>query len=145
MIAGDDGINHEVLCMGPIAVLPEYQRRGIAGEMIGHTAKLAHGMGFRAIVLCGDPDCYSHCGFSPAEGYKVRTSDDCYADALQVRELYPNALFGISGRFVEDKIYEADEAAAAIYDQRFAPKEKICGTDSQKRFERLVSMRREAE
>ena len=144
-IIGDDGRRHEVLCLGPISVLPEYQGRGIAGKMIERTAAIARELGFCAIVLCGDPDCYSHCGFSPAENYAVRTADDLYAAALQARELYPHALSGKSGRFVADQIYEVDEAAAAIYDQQFPRREKVRGTPSQKRFEALLTMCRPAD
>ena len=35
VIRADDGKEYEVLGMGPIAVLPEYQRRGIGRRIIG--------------------------------------------------------------------------------------------------------------
>ena len=34
-VMADDGKEYEVLGMGPIAVLPEYQRRGIGRRIIG--------------------------------------------------------------------------------------------------------------
>ena len=37
VIRTDDGKECEVLGMGPISVLPEYQRRGIGRQMIEHT------------------------------------------------------------------------------------------------------------
>ena len=57
-IMADDGNQYEVLSLGPISVLPEYQQQGIGGRMIALTKKLASEMGFRAILLCGDPDYY---------------------------------------------------------------------------------------
>ena len=68
-----------------------------------------------------------------------------YADALQAYELQADALSGIKGRFVEDDIYEISEEAAAEFDKRFPEKEKISGTDSQKRFLELIGMRRSPE
>ena len=44
-------------------------------------------MGFRAVLLCGDPAYYGRRGFVPAESFGIRTADDMYAAALQVREL----------------------------------------------------------
>lgn len=50
----DDGNQYEVLSLGPISVLPEYQQKGIGGKMIALTKERAFDMGFRAILLCGD-------------------------------------------------------------------------------------------
>ena len=90
-IRGDDGVRREVLTLGPIGVLPEYQRRGIGGALIERTAEIARGMGFRAILLCGDPDYYARRGFVPAESFCIRNAENMYADALQARELYGGA------------------------------------------------------
>lgn len=49
VIRTDGGKEYEVLGMGPIAVLPEYQRRGIGRRMIDYTRARAREMGFRAI------------------------------------------------------------------------------------------------
>ena len=62
-ILTDDGCKYEVLSMGPIAVLPQYQRMGIGWMLIAHTRKIAAEMGYRAILLCGEPRYYSKVGF----------------------------------------------------------------------------------
>lgn len=144
VIEGDNGEKYDVLCLGPISVLPEYQRKGVGGRLIEHTRQLARELGFRAIFLCGDPEYYSRQGFTPAEAFGIRTADDMYMDALQVCELYDGALSGMKGRYVEDSIYEVDQTAAETFDKNFPPKEKIIGTSSQQRFEELVVMRRPA-
>ncbi len=145
LIRGDDGEDREVLTLGPISVLPEHQRQGVGGALIEHTARLARDMGFRAVLLCGDPAYYGRRGFVPAESFGIRTADDMYAAALQVRELRENALVGVAGRYVESSLYEIDESAAAEFDATFPPREKISGTPSQKRFEQLVALRRSAD
>ena len=54
-IAADNGNKYEVLSMGPIAVLPKYQRMGVGKALIAHTRSVAAEMGYRAILLCGIP------------------------------------------------------------------------------------------
>lgn len=145
VIQGDDGVKYEVLSLGPISVLPEYQRKGIGCRLIGRTRELAREMGFRAVLLCGDPDYYLYQGFVPAELLGIRTADDMYAMALHVCELYEGALSGVRGRYVEDSAYEVDEAAAEVFDREFPAKEKVRGTASQARFDEIVVVRRPAD
>lgn len=144
-IEADDGEKYEVLTLGPIAVLPEYQGKGVGAKMIEYVKKTAKEMGFRAIILCGDPDYYTRNGFVSAESFKIRTADNMYMTALLACELYENALSGLKGRYYEGNAYSADEKAAEEYDKKFPAKEKITGTASQKRFEMLCTMMRPAE
>lgn len=145
VIRTDGGKECEVLGMGPISVLPEYQRRGIGRQMIEHTKMKAREMGFRAILLYGDPDYYSRHGFVAAETLGIRTADDMYAAALQVCELQEEALSGMKGRYVEAAVYDLDEKCAAEFDLHFPAKEMVSGTPSQKRFEKIAAMRRKAD
>lgn len=144
IIKNDDGKEYDVLSLGPISVLPEYQRKGIGGKLILHTRELARKMKFRAILLYGDPAYYLRQGFIAAEKLEIRTTDNMYADAMHVYELYENALSGVKGRYIEDPIYNIDESAAAEFDKNFPVKEKISGTPSQKRFNEIVLMRKSA-
>jgi predicted N-acetyltransferase YhbS len=143
-IKTDDGNEYEVLGLGPISVLPEYQSKGIGKRMIEHTKQLARAMGFCAILLYGDPNYYSRHGFISAETLGIRTSDDMYAAALQVCELYEDALSKVKGRYFEDGIYNVDATAAEEFDKNFPVKEAVTGTPSQKRFLEVVAMRRKA-
>ncbi len=141
-VKGDDGNNYEVLCLGPIAVLPDFQGQGIGSRLIEHTKKRAKEMGYRAIFLYGDPGYYSKFGFVAAEQYEIGTPDNMYADPLQALELYDGALAGGKGRFFEDPVFEIDETATAEFDRLFPPKEKHDDLPSQDRFHALVGMRR---
>lgn len=144
LIRADDGREVEVLSLGPISVLPEYQGKGIGGRLIEHTRALARDMGHIAILLCGDPAFYTRQGFVPAETLGIRMADDMYVTALHVCELYEGALAGARGRYFEDAIYEVDAAAAAAFDKAFPPKERVTGTPTQERFKQVVAMRRKA-
>lgn len=141
VIEGDDGQVYDVLGLGPISVLPEYQRKGVGGRLIEHTRQLAREMPFRAIVLLGDPDYYSRQGFIAASSLGIRTADNMYAAAHQICELYENALSGVTGRYIEDSIYDVDTSAVDAFDKSFPAKEKRSGTPSQQRFEEMVVMR----
>ena len=145
VLHGDDGTDCEVLSLGPISVLPECQRQGIGGRLISRTRELARELGFRALLLCGDPDYYLYQGFVPAEMLGIRTADNMYAMALHVCELYDGALSGIRGRYVEDSIYDIDPSAAEAFDREFPAKGKVVGTESQRRFDEIVVVRRPAE
>lgn len=137
-IVGDDGKRHEVLSLGPIGVLPEYQKKGIGGMLIARTKKIAQRLGFKGILLCGDPDYYTRQGFLAAEKYGIRNAENMYADALHGCELYSDAFAGMSGRYYEDDIYNVDEARAKEYDALFPSKEIVFDTPMQRRFEMMV-------
>ncbi len=140
VIKADDGMTHEVLTLGPIAVHPDYQRRGVGKTLIEHSREIARQMGFKAILLCGDPDYYTRQGFVPAATLGIRTADNKYFAALHVCELYENALTAAHGVYYEDEIYFVDDIAVEDFDKSFPYKEKIEGTPAQLRFHQVLSM-----
>ncbi|MFT5873229.1 MAG: putative N-acetyltransferase YhbS [Clostridium sp.] len=141
-IVDDNGAYHNVISFGPISVLPTFQGKGIGKILIEHTKMMAKELGYTAILIYGDPDYYSRSDFTAAENYKIGTSDNMYAVPLQALELYPGALSNISGRFLEDEIYEIDEMAAKEFDQVFSSKELLSDLSTQIRFRQLVEMRK---
>lgn len=144
-IACDDGTECETLTFGPLAVLPEYQNRGIGKALIEHTKALAKDMGCKAIIIYGDPEYYKRCGFVGAQIYGIATPWNTYLDSLLALELVPGALKGCAGRALESEAYDVDSEAAARFDSHFPPKEKKEGLASQQRFKYLVSTGRPRE
>ena len=57
----------EVLCFGPLAVDPAFQGQGVGGALIERTKTLSRELGYKAILIFGDPEYYSRFGFIPAE------------------------------------------------------------------------------
>jgi putative acetyltransferase len=49
--------------LGPISVLPEYQRQGIGTSLVDRGLSLLKGLGGRGCVLVGDPNYYQRFGF----------------------------------------------------------------------------------
>lgn len=50
--------------LGPIAVLPECQARGIARAMLAEAERILRARGAKGIVLLGDPALYARLGFT---------------------------------------------------------------------------------
>lgn len=140
-IAVDDGSFYPVISFGPISVLPEYQRGGIGGKLISYTKEIARNLGYKAILIFGDPAYYNRYGFSAAENYKIRTAEDMYAAALLATELFPGALSARSGKFIEDPIFNVDETAVEEFERQFPHKERKSGGTAQMRFQELLGMR----
>lgn len=79
--------------IGPIAVLPEFQRTGIGSRLMTIGLELCRTNGYDFAVLLGDPRYYCLFGFIPAREFGL-TSDYGDGDEFQARELRPGALKG---------------------------------------------------
>ena len=87
-----------------------------------------------------DPLYYARVGFTAAEDFGIRTSENQYFAALHACPLYTEALAHAVGRYFEDEIYHVDEAAARAFDAQFPPKERLAGTPTQRRLEEVAAM-----
>ena len=132
----NNDLEYTVLTFGPVSVLPEYQNKGIGGKLINHTIKLSKEMGYKAIIIYGDPEYYKRFGFKESKEFKITNKDKKFPTALLVLELYPNALNGIEGIFDEGKAYEIDKNEAEEFDKKFIAKEKGY-SKSQERFKEI--------
>lgn len=137
-IEAEQGDRHPVITFGPLSVLPQYQNQGIGAALIQHSKKIAKALGHKLIVIYGDPAYYSRYGFKAAESYGIRSKDGHFTPALQICELTPNAIQGISGKFYEGKIYELNSQAASDFDQSFPAREKGF-KPSQLRFQEMIA------
>jgi putative acetyltransferase len=83
--------------LGPVAVLPDHQRRGLAGHMIGAGLEALRHQGHGIVVLLGDPAYYGRFGFEPAAEWGLRWSEPCPDGAFQAKALMPGALDALGG------------------------------------------------
>ena len=51
------------LCVGPLAVLPDHQRKGVGSALMGHALSVAQVYGRDGVVLQGDLNYHSRFGF----------------------------------------------------------------------------------
>ena len=54
--------------LGPVSVLPEYQRQGIGGALIQEGLSRLKGLGVRGCCLVGHPESYKRFGFQNTRG-----------------------------------------------------------------------------
>lgn len=133
------GETHGVISFGPIGVLPACQKQGIGSALIRHSLEKAAAMGFAAVCIYGDPRYYHRFGFRCAERHDISNAEGKFAAALMCLELFPGALHGMAGRFIESEAYQVDEDAFKTYEVTFPPKDKLV-TGSQKEFQILASL-----
>ena len=127
---------HTVLTFGPLSVLPELQNKGIGSKLINHTIKLSKEMGYKGIIIYGNPEYYKKFGFKESKEYKITNEEKKYPAALLVLELYPNALYEVEGIFDEGIIYEVNRKELEKFEKGFSKKEKGFAK-TQERFEEL--------
>ncbi len=119
-----DEMCHEVLCLGPISAEPSLQGKGIGSQLMRQSIARAASLGFKSIILYGNPEYYKRFGFENAEKYTIATRDNQNYDPFMAIELYPGALNGITGRFYEDNLFFNTEADLEEFEKLFPAKEK---------------------
>ena len=86
----------EAVALAPMAVLPEYQRRGIGRRLIPYGLDALQGHGERIVIVVGHPRYYPRFGFSTA---LTRSLESPFPpEAFMALELRPGALDGVRGR-----------------------------------------------
>lgn len=99
---------NELLLLTPVAVRTELQRQHISKALIEHGFEKARAMGFRAVLVEGDPRNYHARGFVTSADAGIVAGPDIHLphrDCLMVRELVPGGLEGMSG-VVDYSFYE---------------------------------------
>jgi len=85
------------VALGPMAVLPEHQRRGVGGRLVeAGTARLLEA-GCPFVLVLGHPGYYPRFGFEPAGPRGIRCAWDVPDDVFMVMELRPGGLEGVLG------------------------------------------------
>lgn len=76
-----------VVGLGPVAVDPQFQGRGIGTALLHAVVGAADALDEPALVLLGDPAFYRRFGFEPAAAVGILAPDDGWGDSFQVRTL----------------------------------------------------------
>ena len=74
--------------LGPLGVLPTYQRRGVGHALMHGVLAAADALDEQAVVLLGDPGYYRRFGFQLARSLGILPTDPRWAEHLQVRPLH---------------------------------------------------------
>lgn len=87
--------------LAPLAVLPDYQSRGIGGRLIAEGVARLQASDATLLFVLGDPGYYRRHGFRPAAGMGLQAPYPMaaeQADAWMVQPLRPGHAGGVRGR-----------------------------------------------
>ena len=92
---------NELLLLSPVAVKTELQRQHISKELIEYGFERAKEMGYKAVIVEGNPMNYRSRGFVTSGDYDITAHESVGLPApecLMVKELVPGGLEGICGQ-----------------------------------------------
>ena len=92
-----EGPDIPALCLAPLAVLPEYQGRGIGTRLVGEGLARCRELGHAIVIVVGWPSFYPRFGFTPARAKGLEAPFPVPDEAFRVLELVPGALAGVKG------------------------------------------------
>ena len=90
----------ELLILTPVAVKTQLQRQHISKELIEYGFEKAAGLGYRAVIVEGNPRNYRSRGFVTSADHGIVAHESVglpATECLMVRELVPGGLMGIQG------------------------------------------------
>lgn len=120
----EKGENKEIVSFGPLCVHPDFQRKGVGGRLIKHTADLLKSQGGAGIVIYGDPHNYCKYGFKNGKTYTISDENGEYPYGLLALELQPDGFVGAPWKYQQSDVYEVDQSQLDAFDKSFPPKEK---------------------
>lgn len=92
-----DNKSNVSLALAPMAVLPEYQKKGIGTAMVKAGIEKARQLGFKSVIVLGHPKYYPRFGFKPASLWSIKAPFEAPDEAFMALELVQGGLEAISG------------------------------------------------
>ena len=86
-----------IMGLGPMAVIPEYQRIGVGTKLVNVGLKMCAELNIKAVVVLGHPDYYPRFGFSPSIQFGITSEYDVPKDVFMIKELQDDILLGEKG------------------------------------------------
>ena len=86
--------------LAPMAVLPEYQQKGIGSQLVIEGMKACRQAGYSAVAVLGHPHFYPRFGFEPSVNFKIKSEFDVPDEVFMVKELTKDALTNCSGTII---------------------------------------------
>ena len=83
--------------LGPMAILPAYQRRGIGSSLVKSGLARIAALGHPFVVVLGHPDFYPRFGFVPADTRRLTCDWDVPANVFMVKVLKAEAAPDLGG------------------------------------------------
>jgi len=87
----------KIMGLAPMAVLDQYQNKGIGSELVMAGLKCCQSLGCDAVVVLGYANYYSRFGFVPSVKYNIKSEYDVPDDVFMMLELVPGVLTNYKG------------------------------------------------
>jgi putative acetyltransferase len=86
-----------IMGLAPMAVLPEYQHKGIGSALIYAGIEACKKLDIQALIVLGHPEYYPKFGFISSTRFGIASQYSVPDDVFMAMELEPNSLEGRSG------------------------------------------------
>jgi len=86
-----------VMGLAPMAVLPDWQSKGVGAKLIKAGLQACEVAGYDAVVVLGHADYYPRFGFTPAVNFDIKSEYDVPPEVFMVKELRAGALKDATG------------------------------------------------
>jgi putative acetyltransferase len=93
----DDSKYHDSLALAPMSVTPEFQNKGIGGQLICKGLEIAAQLGFKSVIVLGHKDYYPRYGFVPASKWRIKAPFELPDEVFMAMELEKDGLKEVSG------------------------------------------------
>ncbi|QEC51940.1 putative N-acetyltransferase YhbS [Anseongella ginsenosidimutans] len=93
----NEAAEFDSLAVAPVAVLPEYQNRGIGGLLLTKSHERARALEFKSAVLLGHADYYPRFGYKEAASFDIKLPFDVPSENCMAIELVEQGLSGVTG------------------------------------------------
>lgn len=93
----DDRSGLKLMGLGPMAIMPKYQNKGIGSQLVKEGLEQCLRQGYDAVVVLGHPNYYPRFGFVPSIKYGIRSEYEVPDEVFMILELKKNSLKGKSG------------------------------------------------
>jgi predicted N-acetyltransferase YhbS len=103
-----DKNTHISLALAPVAVLPDYQGKGIGGKLIQAAHDRARALGFGSVVLLGHESYYPKFGYKLTKEFGIKLPFEVPEENCMAIELSQNALRNVSGIVRYPKAFEIE-------------------------------------
>lgn len=123
-VIDENNADYEVLHVGPFSVEAELQNNGIGTQLLSYSIKEAQKLGFKGMILFGNPGYYPRFGFKNAREFNITTKEGMNFDPFMALELQENGLAEVQGKFYLDESAEINEQELCIFEEQFPAKEK---------------------
>ncbi len=102
----DKNIEHSSLSLAPMAVNPDYQKKGIGAQLIKMGLKIATELKYTSVIVLGHERYYSKFGFVPTRKWGITAPFDVPTEVYMGIELVKDSLKNVRGTVKYPKEFE---------------------------------------